>query len=186
MSEKKQKKGRKNKYETHVKPRLHDIFSWKQQGWYEEDIYKALGVSKATWTKYKKEYKELAEVVLKGDTAIGHVAERSLYDALQWQEVVEKKEYYVIAKDGSQSKKIEKITKQVPPNITAIIFALKNKLPQFYYDRMPVEEVDKEEQTLIDWKEVVKEAEQMLNDKEVKGKNDEKERTRNDVEDLEK
>lgn len=182
----KARKGRKSKYETHIQPRLNDIFSWKQQGWYEEDIAKALGVSRATFSKYKREEEELREVALKGDTAIGHVAERSLFDSLQWQTVVETKEHLIVTDDGEEITKVERTTKQVPPNITAIIFALKNKLPQFYYDRMPVEEVDKEEQMLIDWKEVVKEAEQMLNDKEVKGKNDEKERTRNNVEDLEK
>lgn len=135
---KKKTTGRKNKYETHVKPNLDQIFHWKQNGWYEEDIFTALGISKATWTNYKKEYPELRKVIIEGDMAIGHVAEKSLFDKLKWQEVVEKKEYIKVEKDGSQTKRIEKITKQLPPDTTAIIFALKNKMPESYSDRRDV------------------------------------------------
>lgn len=138
MAKKKTKTGRKNKYETHVKPHLDKIFHWKQQGWYEEDIFKALGISKATWSSYKNEYPELRKVVIEGDMAIGHVAEKSLFDKLKWQEVVETKEYVKVEKDGSRTKRIEKITKQMPPDTTAIIFALKNKMPESYSDRRDV------------------------------------------------
>lgn len=138
MAKKNAATGRKNKYETHVKPHMDKIFHWKQQGWYEEDIFKALGISKTTWAKYKRENEELRNVIIEGDKHIGQVAERSLFDNLKWQEAVETKEYIKIEKDGSRTKRVEKITRQIPPNITAIIFALKNKMPESYSDRRDV------------------------------------------------
>lgn len=134
----KRKAGRQSKYFTHVEPHLDQIFRWKQEGKYEEDICEALGVGVSAWTNYKNRHPELKEVLIKGNQQIGHIAERSLFDALQWQEWEETEVFVEKDKKGNKVEKIKKTKKKLPPNIAAIIFALKNKLPDEYSDRREV------------------------------------------------
>ena len=52
--------GRKNKYETHIKPYLKKIPKWYET-MTEGQIAKRLGVSVASWENYKNQYPELVE-----------------------------------------------------------------------------------------------------------------------------
>lgn len=57
--------GRKNRYYSHVQPRLEEISEWAQT-MTEEQIAKCLGVGKSTFFKYKAENKELQDALKKG------------------------------------------------------------------------------------------------------------------------
>lgn len=57
------KAGRKNKYETLVKPYLKDINEKIRQGITESEIAKALGISIATLNNYKVAHEELREAL---------------------------------------------------------------------------------------------------------------------------
>ena len=59
------KKGRKNKYYTHIKPQLKYIPEMLQD-MTEEQVAKKLGVAYSSWNKYKLEFPELMEVIKKG------------------------------------------------------------------------------------------------------------------------
>ena len=56
------KKGRKNKYYTHVKPHLNDI-PVMLQTMTEEQVANKLGVAFSSWNKYKLEFSELTECI---------------------------------------------------------------------------------------------------------------------------
>ena len=59
------KTGRKNKYETHVKPFLDKVEKWCNT-MTEQQIAKKLGVGYSTFFEYKREFPELAETIKKG------------------------------------------------------------------------------------------------------------------------
>ena len=60
MAEK--RKGRPNKYDTHVKPRLEEI---KQMAltMTDKEISHVLGIGHSAWCKYKEQYEELTEAL---------------------------------------------------------------------------------------------------------------------------
>ena len=57
--------GRKNKYETHVKPYLKEIEEWCQT-MTEEQICKRLGIGTSSWAVYKQKHAELSETIKRG------------------------------------------------------------------------------------------------------------------------
>lgn len=59
-------RGRKGKYETHVKPRFDEIAEWLKAGATDAEIAANLGIHKATMCDYKNKYPEFAEFLLKG------------------------------------------------------------------------------------------------------------------------
>lgn len=61
--------GRKNKYDTNVKPYLDDINKKIRQGVTESEIAKALGISVATLNNYKSDHEELREALSKNKGA---------------------------------------------------------------------------------------------------------------------
>ena len=58
------KRGRKNKYYTHVKPRFNEISEWIKSGLSDKKIAEFLGINKGTFCLYKSEYTELNELCL--------------------------------------------------------------------------------------------------------------------------
>lgn len=57
--------GRKDRYETNVKPKLKEIKEWIQI-MYEKDIAKRLGVSLSSFENYKKKYPDLKAAIEDG------------------------------------------------------------------------------------------------------------------------
>ena len=60
------KTGRKNVYETTIKPRFDDIARWLQSGATEKQIASNLGVAESTWFKYKAAEQEFSEFLKNG------------------------------------------------------------------------------------------------------------------------
>lgn len=60
------KRGRKNKYETHIVPFFPQISEWLKNGATERQIAEQLGVGYSTFNDYKVKYQELGELLEKG------------------------------------------------------------------------------------------------------------------------
>lgn len=60
------KRGRKNRYETHVVPFFKEIEEWLSNGATERQIAEKLGVGYSTFNDYKNKYQELKELLKKG------------------------------------------------------------------------------------------------------------------------
>ena len=54
----KKKTGRKDRYFSHVEPKLYLIEAWCRNGDTEETIMKKLGVTSTPFAKYKREHEE--------------------------------------------------------------------------------------------------------------------------------
>jgi membrane-associated HD superfamily phosphohydrolase len=133
------KRGRKEKYTTHIKPFLEDITKWIREGQTEYCIFEKLGVSEDAWYKYKIKYNELKEAVIKGEQQLTKHIESQLYKRCNGYEYTETKTY-ISEQDKKKTKRIEKTTKFVNPSDTAIIFALKNRDPDNWKDRQEIKQ----------------------------------------------
>ncbi|KIL72701.1 hypothetical protein [Bacillus badius] len=151
MSRKKlgNKRGRKNKYDTHVFPRLEEIGHWCREGLTEEEICKRLGVSVSSFNEYKNKYPELSESLKVNKAIADYRVEDALYmRALGYEYEEETYEEFEIERpyvkeDGTivrtELRLTKKVKKKQAPDTTAQIFWLKNRRPDKWRDKQDIE-----------------------------------------------
>lgn len=124
--------GRKNKYDTHVKPNLKQI-----QEWYadldEKQIADRLGIAKSTWEKYKKENPELREALRRGKQDLVTDLKSSLKKKAKGFYYDETKTT-IREENGKKVQTIEKYKKYAQPDTGAIHLLLKNLDPEWTND----------------------------------------------------
>ncbi len=114
-------KGRPDKYETHVKPRLDDI---RKMCLYmtEKQVADALGVSQSAWCEYKKKYQELVEAIKKGRQELVVELKSTLIKKAKGFTYTEKK---VVKKDNEVVRE-EVYERYAQPDVAALNLLLKN------------------------------------------------------------
>ena len=116
--------GRKNKYETHVKPRLNEI-----QQWYgtlkESQIAKKLGVSVASFENYKLEHPELVNALQAGKEVLIEELKETLKMKAKGFHYKETKKI-IRNVNGQKNTIVEEYEKYSPPDTGAIHLLLKN------------------------------------------------------------
>lgn len=107
----------------------------------DKEIYKKLGVSKATYHRYQEKYQDFRDSIKKGKAPVDFKAENCLLKRVEGYEFEETHVEYEAVKKGEKAtpKKIKKITKQMAPDVTACIFWLKNRKPKKWRDKQDVE-----------------------------------------------
>ena len=123
------KRGRKNAYETVIKPRFDDILKWLRSGATEEQICKNLGISQQTFYKYKQENTEFSEFLIKGRQNLVEQLRGALIKKALGFDYNESK---VITKvvDGQEQTTTEITTKASLPDVAALNLCLKNYDPE--------------------------------------------------------
>jgi len=127
-TKKKSNVGRKDKYHSHVEPRLEEIKAWCRDGATTAIICAKLGVGYSNFHKYKKDHKELEEVLRENKDIIDMQVENALLkNALGF----EYDEVKTIVEDVNGKKVARKeITKKfMPGDSKAQMFWLKNRKP---------------------------------------------------------
>jgi len=122
---KEQKRGRKSKYDTHVKPYLDRIPKWRRNGMTEAQIAKKLGIAMSSFSLYKLKHSEFSETLKNSKEELIENLEDSLFRRAMGYSYEETK----IEKESDGRAKITKTTKELPPDVGALIFALKNLAP---------------------------------------------------------
>lgn len=115
------KRGRKNKYDSYVKPRLEEIKRWAAAGATEVEICKALGVAVSTFNDYKLKYTELSESLRAGRQTVILEVKAALYKracGFKYEEKVGRKKG-----DDIQTEVYERYC---PPDTTAAAMILRN------------------------------------------------------------
>lgn len=121
-----EKRGRRSKYDTEIKPYLDKIREFAQSGATEKEICAVLNVSTSTFYEYKKKHSELSSALKKGRKELvleirGALAKKALgYD------YEEKKTYMKKDDSGKDVKYTEITTKHQPPSEAAANMLLKN------------------------------------------------------------
>ena len=128
----------KSKYETDVKPRLVEIEAWKRDGLTDEQIMKNLGIAKATFYKYVNENSELSERLKKGKEVEDIEVENALFKRAIGYRYKEKiKEVKEI--DGKKTVFIKEVEKEIPGDVGAQIFWLKNRKSSKWKDKQDID-----------------------------------------------
>ena len=128
------KRGRKNKYEEVIKPRLEEIKKLLKEGYSQKAIAEHIGVSYSTWKKHKAEIMAFSAVVdASREKAIEDLEASMFKSALGFSYKVKKamKLKTVEYEDGKRKKEVERIEYYdeevyVPPSIASAQFLLKN------------------------------------------------------------
>ena len=108
--------------------------AWAMDGLTDEQIAKNIGINRKTLYEWKKKYDLISNALKKGKTIYDVEAEQNLHKVGQGY-YVEEVETYITETNGVQTKRIKKTKKWVPPNVTALIFWLKNRKPDVWMDR---------------------------------------------------
>lgn len=119
--------GRKNKYESHVKPYLADIPKWYET-MTEGQIAKKLGVSSSAFEVYKNQNPELVECLQKGKDILVDELKDTLRTKAKGFHYKETKRTYIEGPDGEPigEVKVEEVEKYAVPDTGAIHLLLKN------------------------------------------------------------
>lgn len=120
-----------SKYFTHVEPKLEEVRKWAKDGLSDKQIASNLGIAYSTFREYKKKYSALSAPLKEGKNCAVNQVENALFKkalGYDYEEVT--KELSTNEETGKQELKITKVvTKRVHPDTTAIIFYLKNRMP---------------------------------------------------------
>lgn len=119
--------GRKNKYETHVKPYLKDIPKWYET-MTEGQIAKKLGIAPSTFELYKTKYPELIDCLSQGKEILIDDLKDSLRKKARGFTYTETKRTYMENEAGEQVGvvRVESTEKYAAPDTGAIHLLLKN------------------------------------------------------------
>ncbi len=122
---KEQKRGRKSKYDTHVKPYLNRIPKWRRNGMTEAQIAKKLGIAMSSFSLYKLKHSEFSETLKNSKEELIENLEDSLFKRAMGYQYEETK----IEREGGVVVRTVINIKELPPDVGALIFALKNLAP---------------------------------------------------------
>jgi hypothetical protein len=122
------KRGRKGKYETDIKPRFDEITHWLRSGATEKQIYENLGITKDTFYRYKRNYKEFSDLLKNGRQALVMQLRNTLIKKAMGFEYTEVKQY-AREENGNKVTYVEKTTKTALPDVAALNLCLKNYDP---------------------------------------------------------
>lgn len=141
------KAGRKNKYETHVRPYLSKIPKW-YLSMTEAQIAKKLGITEASWITYKKNYPELMECLRSSQEDLVNDLKSTLKKKAQGFYYTEKTKT-VIKEGGKEVKKIEEKERYAQPDTGAIHLLLKNLDNDWRNEDKPTYELKKEQNEIM-------------------------------------
>ncbi len=118
-----------------------------RDGLIDEQIAKNIGINKATLYDWKKRFPEFSNALKRGKEVVDIEVENALLKkALGFKETIKKpqKVKRVVYKDGKKEKEWEEIVEAeeevfVPPDVTAQIYWLKNRKPDKWRDKQPVD-----------------------------------------------
>lgn len=128
----------KSKYETDVKPRLVEIEAWKRDGLTDEQVFKNLGIGRDSFYRYKDKYSEFSDALKKGKEVADIEVENALFKraiGYKYKEVI--KEVKEI--DGKKTTYVKEVIKEMPGDVVAQIFWLKNRKSSKWKDKQDID-----------------------------------------------
>lgn len=96
----------------------------------DADIAANIGITPQTLVEWKKKHPKIREALREGREVVDTKVENALLKAALGYEYTE----YIIDTDGKK----KAVKKQMPPNVTAMIFWIKNRRPQQWRDKREV------------------------------------------------
>ena len=137
------KKGRPDKYDTHVKPFFREIEIWLQDQT-EKQVAQRLGLAYSSWNLYKTQHEEFSELIKKAKQNLAAELKSILIKKAKGYTYTESK---IVVKDerGQKSKTSETYIKYAQPDTGAIHLLLKNIDPEWHNDDKATLDLKKEQ-----------------------------------------
>lgn len=132
----------KGKYEQWLEPEgLLKIEAWARDGLTDEQISQNIGINPATLYVWKNNYPKISESLKRGKKVVDIQVENALLKrALGYKYTETTKQLVANSKTGKTELKVTKeIEKEMPPDVTAIIYWLKNRKPEIWKDKQNIE-----------------------------------------------
>lgn len=110
-----------------------------------------MGISKSTFYEWEKKFPDISDAIKKGRAPVVIELEDALYRAgigYEYKEVTEEITQTGEGDNAVQVKHRREVTRQAPPNVAALIFALKNLKKHKFKDK-PVEEIERTDDVLM-------------------------------------
>lgn len=133
------KTGRNGKYHDWLTEEgLTKLEGWARNGLTDEQIAHNIGISTSTLYEWKNRFPELKEALKKGKEVVDLQVENALLKRALGYDYEETK--IIVEADGK--KRVERVKKHIPPDITAQIFWLKNRTTKWSNrDKVEVEKI---------------------------------------------
>lgn len=135
--------GKKDKYHRLVRDKLTLILHWKRMGWTDEEVANRLGIAYSTFKIYKGKYEELSAVLRAGKDEADAEVENALFGRAVGIKTTVKKPMKVKTVEYENGKRVREEERIeygeeevfVPPDVTADMFYLKNRVPNRWGDK---------------------------------------------------
>ena len=141
-----EKRGRKDAYETKIKPRFDEIREWLINGANNDNIIHNLGISKKTFYKYLSEKSEFLHLIKNGRITIVAELRSALIKKAKGFDYTESK---IIEREdpdtGEKIKTVETYNKKSLPDVAALNLALKNYDPDNWSNDPQGDKIKREE-----------------------------------------
>lgn len=119
------KTGRKNVYDTLIKPRFSEIEDWLRHGATEKQVTENLGITEETYYKYKRQKTEFSELIKNGKSSLVLQLRGALIKKALGFDYTEVKRFTKV-ENNKQIQTIEETQKTSLPDVAAINLCLKN------------------------------------------------------------
>lgn len=124
----------KGKYEAwRTEERLMLLMNWARRGLTDEDIAKNIGISRSTLSEWKNRFPDISDALNTGAREADAVVENALFKKAVGYTVKEK---YTTYKPDGTVKDEREIERVIPGDTTAMIFWLKNRMPDLWRDKL--------------------------------------------------
>ena len=127
--------GRKNLYESQVKPKLSTISGMYRDGHTLDEIADYLGIGLSTLCKYRNQHPELDDALKRGNAEAVYEVENALFKSACGY-------YYTEEEINKKTGEVVEVTKYSKPNTTSMIFWLKNRAPNGKWRDKQEHEID--------------------------------------------
>lgn len=130
----------KGKYEYWLSPDgLLLLEGWARDGLTDEEISKNMGIAYSTLRVWMEKYTAISAAIKKGKGPVDFIVENALYKratGYQYTEIIEEYDSKNAAMSGKvKPKSVRRVTKEMPPDVGAAIFWLKNRRRGKWRDR---------------------------------------------------
>ena len=115
--------------------------SLARRGCSNAEIAEAFGVSERTVYRWCRAHPEFCQALSESKSKADEAVVDSLYRRACGVTVTEKRES-VTERGGVKTRKVEKVTKELPPDVCAMLWWLKNRQPELWRDKPAAGEAD--------------------------------------------
>ena len=112
------------------------VQGWAREGLTDEQISRNIGIAIRTFYEWQERYPQFRQAIKKGKAPVDIQVENALLKRALGYEYEETITEIEQIEEGKQKTHVRRIKKQMPPDVGAIVFWLKNRRPNKWRDKI--------------------------------------------------